>query len=76
MKHELVLLAGKVDWDWIDREIAPRYRDEGRPGIETRFVIGLLIRRNGRFRGEAAEDAGGREHTAEATLGPTPCWTT
>lgn len=23
MKHELVQLAGKVDWDWIDCEIAP-----------------------------------------------------
>jgi IS5 family transposase len=23
MKHELVQVAGKVDWDWIDGEIAP-----------------------------------------------------
>ena len=23
MKHELVQLAGKVDWDWIDGESAP-----------------------------------------------------
>lgn len=30
MKHELVQLAGKVDWDWIDSE-------NGRPGIETRL---------------------------------------
>ena len=43
MKHELVQLAGKVDWAWIDGEIAPRYSDQGRPGIETRFVIGLLL---------------------------------
>ncbi|WP_247440358.1 IS5 family transposase, partial [Bradyrhizobium sp. CW7] len=43
MKHELVLLAGKVDWDWIDGEIAPLYSENGRPGIETRFVIGLLL---------------------------------
>src|SRR5208282_3200186 len=43
MKHELVLLAGKVDWEWIDNEIAPLYSDKGRPGIETRFVIGLLL---------------------------------
>ena len=42
MRHELVQLAGKIDWDWIDREIAPLYSDKGRPGIETRFVIGLL----------------------------------
>jgi len=43
MKHELVQLAAKVDWAWIDGEIAPLYSDQGRPGIETRFVIGLLL---------------------------------
>src|SRR5207253_8841338 len=37
-----VQLAGKVDWDWLDREIAPLYSDNGRPGIKTRFVIALL----------------------------------
>ena len=26
MKHELVLLAGKIDWDWIDGEVAPLCR--------------------------------------------------
>jgi transposase, IS5 family len=43
LKHELVQLAGKIDWDWIDGAIAPLYSDQGRPGIETRFVIGLLL---------------------------------
>ncbi|MEY9707463.1 hypothetical protein ABIF50_003276 [Bradyrhizobium diazoefficiens] len=43
MRHELVLLAGRVDWDWIDGEIAPLYSDNGRPGIATRFMIGLLL---------------------------------
>ena len=43
LKHELAQLAEKVDWDWIDGEIAPLYSDKGRPGIETRFVIGLLL---------------------------------
>src|SRR5437016_10249297 len=43
MKHELVLLAGKIDWRWIDEEIAPLYSENGRPGIETRFMIGLLL---------------------------------
>ncbi len=40
---QLVLLAGKIEWQWIDSEIAPLYSDKGRPGIETRFVIGLLL---------------------------------
>jgi hypothetical protein len=37
-----VQLGAKLDWDWIDREIAPLYSDKGRPGI---FVIGLLLTR-------------------------------
>jgi len=43
MKHELVQLAARIDWDWIDREVAPLYSENGRPGIATRFVIGLLL---------------------------------
>src|SRR6478735_3385727 len=43
MKHELVLLAGKIEWQWIDSEIAPLYSDNGRPGIATQFVIGLFF---------------------------------
>src|ERR1700732_2777591 len=42
-KHELAQLAEKVDWDFIDGEIAPLYSDKGRPGIPTRFAIGLLL---------------------------------
>ncbi|MGY2985949.1 hypothetical protein ACVI1L_004503 [Bradyrhizobium sp. USDA 4516] len=43
MNHELVQLASRVDWDWIDGEIAPLYSENGRPGIATRFMIGLLL---------------------------------
>jgi IS5 family transposase len=43
LKHELVQLTGKLDWDWLDGEIAPLYSEQGRPGIESRFVIGLLL---------------------------------
>lgn len=32
MKHELVLLAGKVDWDCIDGEIAPLSARTAGPG--------------------------------------------
>jgi IS5 family transposase len=42
LKHELVQLA-KIDWSWIDHEIAALYSENGRPGIETRFMIGLLL---------------------------------
>ena len=43
MKHELAQLAGTIDWEFLDGEIAPLYSDKGRPGVETRFVIGLLL---------------------------------
>ena len=43
MKHEVVQLAGKIDWEFLDGEIAPFCSAKGRPGIETRFVIGLLL---------------------------------
>ena len=43
LNHELVQLAEKIDWDFLPSEIAPLYSDKGRPGIKTRFVIGLLL---------------------------------
>src|SRR5580704_6478206 len=43
MKHELVQLAGTLDWGWSHGEISRLYSAQGRPGIETRFVIGLLL---------------------------------
>jgi hypothetical protein len=43
LRHELARLAGQIDWDFIDGEIAPLYSDKGRPGIPTRFAIGLLL---------------------------------
>ena len=56
MKHELAQLAGKIDWDWIDGEIAPLYSENGRPGIETRFMIGLLLLKQG---GRRSSSVGG-----------------
>jgi IS5 family transposase len=47
VRRELVQLASKIDWDRIDHEMAPVYSDKGRPGIETRFVIGLLLLKYG-----------------------------
>jgi len=43
MEHELVELAGRLDWEHLDEQIAPLYSDKGRPGIATRFVIGLML---------------------------------
>jgi IS5 family transposase len=43
MKHELVRLAGELDWDWIDAELAGCFADQGRPAVPTRFMVGLLL---------------------------------
>lgn len=43
LKHQLVQLAGQIDWAWLDEETAPLYGDKGRPAVETRFMIGLLL---------------------------------
>ena len=42
-EHELPRLAAKIDWTWIDGEIAPLYSEHGRPAVPTRFMIGLLL---------------------------------
>jgi hypothetical protein len=36
----LLLLAGEIDWDGIDDEIAPLYNQNRWPGIEVRFMTG------------------------------------
>jgi IS5 family transposase len=43
MKHELVALADKIDWAWLDAQIAGYFSDEGRPAEPVRFMIGMLI---------------------------------
>ena len=43
MKHELAVLADKIDWDWIDAELAPLFSDQGRPAEPVRFMIGMFL---------------------------------
>ncbi len=43
LRHELVQLADKIDWDWIDGELAPDFSDQGRPAEPVRFMIGMLM---------------------------------
>jgi IS5 family transposase len=43
LKHELVVLADKIDWAWLDEQIAPYFSDHGRPGEPVRFMIGMFI---------------------------------
>ena len=43
MKHELVVLADKIDWACLDLQIAPYFSEHGRPGEPVRFMIGMFI---------------------------------
>ena len=43
MKHELVLLAKKINWDYFEKEFAPLYSDVGRPAMPIRFSVGCLL---------------------------------
>ncbi len=43
MKHELVTLADKIDWAWLDDELAACFSDEGRPAEPVRFMIGMFM---------------------------------
>jgi IS5 family transposase len=43
MKHELARLAQTIDWPWIDEQIADCFSENGRPGVPTRFMVGLLL---------------------------------
>ncbi len=43
MKQAVVRLAEEIDWDWIDNQVSDLFSAEGRPGTETRFMIGILL---------------------------------
>ena len=43
MKHELVALADKIDWTWLDTELAGCFSDQGRPAEPVRFMIGMFL---------------------------------
>ncbi len=43
LKHELVVLAERIDWTWIDEQLADRFSDHGRPAEPVRFMIGMFM---------------------------------
>jgi len=43
MRHELVALSNKIDWQRLDEEFAKHYIDFGRPGIKVRLMVGLHL---------------------------------
>jgi IS5 family transposase len=43
MKHELVLLAGKIDWQYFEKEFATLYSNVGKKSMPVRLIVGSLI---------------------------------
>lgn len=44
--HELCLLANKIDWDLLEKDLSVYYTlDNGRPSVPIRKVVGVLILR-------------------------------
>ena len=43
MRHELVVLANKIDWVWLDEQLAGCFSDQGRPAEPVRFMIGMFM---------------------------------
>jgi IS5 family transposase len=43
MKHELVTLADRIDWDWLDDQLADCFSDKGRPAEPVRFMLGMFV---------------------------------
>ena len=48
MRHELVLLAGLIDWKRFDETFGGLYAEKGRPGLPTRLMVGLHLLKHAR----------------------------
>jgi len=43
LRHELVRLAGLIDWEFFDQRFEPLYAEGGRPGVPTRLMVALHL---------------------------------
>jgi IS5 family transposase len=48
MRHELVRLAGLMDWKRFDEAFGGLYAEKGRPGLPTRLMVGLHLLKHAR----------------------------
>ena len=48
MRHELVRLAGLIDWNRFDEAFGTLYAEKGRPGLPTRLMVGLHLLKHAR----------------------------
>ncbi len=43
MKHALVALADRIDWTWLDAQLADCFSYQGRPAEPVRFMLGMFL---------------------------------
>ncbi len=43
MKRPLVAQADRIDWAWLDEQLADCFSDQGRPAEPVRFMIGMFL---------------------------------
>jgi len=43
MRHELVLLGNKIDWNYFENEFALNYSEHGAPSVPIRLMVGCLM---------------------------------
>jgi len=48
MRHELVRLAGLIDWKRFDEAFGSLYAEKGRPGLPTRLMVSLHLLKHAR----------------------------
>jgi IS5 family transposase len=48
VRHELVRLAGLIDWRRFDEAFGTLYAEKGRPGLPTRLMVGLHLLKHAR----------------------------
>ena len=46
MRRALVVLADKIDWTWLDDELAKCFAGNGSPAEPVRFMIGMFLLKN------------------------------
>ena len=42
-RHELVLLADRIDWEYFEKEFSRLYSSVGQPSVPIRLIVGCLI---------------------------------
>lgn len=43
VRHELVLLSDKMDWEYFEKELSGFYSQVGRPSMPVRLMVGCLL---------------------------------